>query len=33
MLSKFFDAFWGWADYRPKDWSNPHTNGGTPPSR
>jgi hypothetical protein len=22
MLAKFFDAFWGWADYRPKDWSN-----------
>jgi hypothetical protein len=22
MLAKFFNAFWGWADYRPKDWSN-----------
>jgi hypothetical protein len=22
MLAKFFDALWGWADYRPKDWSN-----------
>jgi hypothetical protein len=22
MLAKFFDLFWGWADYRPKDWSN-----------
>jgi hypothetical protein len=21
-LAKFFDLFWGWADYRPKDWSN-----------
>jgi hypothetical protein len=22
MLAKFFDGFWGWADYEPKDWSN-----------
>jgi len=22
MLAKFFSAIWGWADYRPKDWSN-----------
>jgi hypothetical protein len=22
MLAKFFNAIWGWADYRPKDWSN-----------
>jgi hypothetical protein len=21
-LAKFFDLFWGWADYTPKDWSN-----------
>jgi hypothetical protein len=21
-LAKFSDLFWGWADYRPKDWSN-----------
>ena len=34
MLAKFFSAIWGWADYRPKDWSNaPHTNAATPPSR
>jgi hypothetical protein len=22
MFAKFFDVFWGWADYRAKDWSN-----------
>jgi hypothetical protein len=27
MLAKFFDAFWGWADYRPKDWSNGNGRG------
>jgi hypothetical protein len=21
-LAKFFNLFWGWADYKPKDWSN-----------
>jgi hypothetical protein len=21
ILAKFFALFWGWADYRPKDWS------------
>jgi hypothetical protein len=21
ILANFFDLFWGWADYRPKDWS------------
>lgn len=21
-LAKFSDLLWGWADYRPKDWSN-----------
>ena len=21
-LGKFFDLFWGWADYEPQDWSN-----------
>jgi hypothetical protein len=21
-LGKFFDLFWGWADYKPQDWSN-----------
>ena len=21
-LAKFFDLFWGWADYTPQDWSN-----------
>ena len=21
-LAEFFDPFWGWADYTPKDWSN-----------
>jgi hypothetical protein len=21
-LAKLFDMFWGWADYKPKDWSN-----------
>jgi hypothetical protein len=21
-LAKFSDLFWGWADYKPKDWSN-----------
>ncbi|MGB8629467.1 MAG: hypothetical protein WCD69_08760 [Xanthobacteraceae bacterium] len=21
-LAKFFDFFWGWADYKPQDWSN-----------
>jgi hypothetical protein len=21
-LGKFFDMFWGWADYKPQDWSN-----------
>ena len=23
ILAKFFDLLWGWADYRPKDWSGP----------
>jgi len=22
MLAKFFALFWGWADYKPKDWAN-----------
>jgi len=22
MLAKFFALFWGWADYKPKDWTN-----------
>lgn len=21
-LAKFSDLFWGWADYKPKDWSD-----------
>jgi hypothetical protein len=21
-IAKFFALFWGWADYKPKDWSN-----------
>jgi hypothetical protein len=21
-LAKFFNLFWGWADYKPKDWSS-----------
>jgi hypothetical protein len=21
-LGKFFNLFWGWADYKPQDWSN-----------
>jgi hypothetical protein len=21
-MAKFFALFWGWADYKPKDWSN-----------
>jgi hypothetical protein len=21
-LANFFNLFWGWADYTPKDWSN-----------
>jgi len=21
-LAEFFNLFWGWADYTPKDWSN-----------
>jgi hypothetical protein len=21
-LAEFFNRFWGWADYTPKDWSN-----------
>jgi hypothetical protein len=21
-LAKFFNLFWGWADYTPKDWSS-----------
>jgi hypothetical protein len=21
-LAKFFNLFWGWADYEPKDWSS-----------
>jgi hypothetical protein len=21
-LAKFSDLFWGWADFKPKDWSN-----------
>ena len=31
MLAKFFDMFWGWADYRPKDWSKaPYKRGYGP---
>jgi hypothetical protein len=25
ILAKFFALFWGWADYRPKDWSRAPT--------
>jgi len=22
ILAKFFALFWGWADYKPKEWSS-----------
>ena len=31
FFARFFDLFWGWADYKPKDWSNaPYKRGYTP---
>lgn len=30
-LARFFNLFWGWADYTPKDWSSaPYKRGYTP---
>ena len=30
-LARFFNLFWGWADYAPKDWSSaPYKRGYTP---
>ena len=30
-LARFFNLFWGWADYTPKDWSGaPYKRGYTP---
>ena len=29
ILAKFFALFWGWADYRPKDWSRAPINEAT----
>jgi hypothetical protein len=31
FLAKFFDLFWGWADYKLKNWSNaPYKRGYAP---
>jgi hypothetical protein len=31
FFARLFDLFWGWADYKPKDWSNAPYKRGYPP--